>query len=484
MDRKYQMYINGQWVNAVNGKAFDDFNPFTGEVFARVAAATRKDAEHAIDAAAEAFPAWAAISPSQKQMYLLRAAEIVEKRKQEFAQILAEEAGACISFAMFQISLCSEIMRYAASQVHNVMGKILPPELPGEFSIVLCQPVGVVAGITPWNGPFVLSANTICAPIAYGNTVVLKPSAESPVSGGIIFAQIFEEAGFPKGILNVVTNGPGRSGEIGDEFVTNRLVKRIAFTGSTEVGKELAEKAGRHLKKTVLELGGNDPLIILNDADIDYAVNAATFGRFLHQGQICMNSKRIIIEKTIAHEFIDKFVKKASALKIGDPINADTVIGPLINTRQLKLLSSQVEKAIQEGAKLLCGGKYRDLCYYPTVLSDITEDMEIFHQETFGPVASVIVVEDSDEAVRVANNSTYGLSSGVITRDFKKGLEIAERLEAGVTHVNDSSVGHEVHAPMGGLKESGWGKSGMGAMEEYTETRWVSFQRTERTFPF
>jgi aldehyde dehydrogenase (NAD+) len=314
--------------------------------------------------------------------------------------------------------------------------------------------------------------------------LVLKPSAESSVSGGVVLAEIFDEVGFPKGVLNVVTNGPGKSGEIGDEFITDRRVRRITFTGSTEVGRELAEKAGRYLKKVTLELGGNDPLIVLKDAEIDYAVNAAAFGRFIHQGQVCMNSKRMIVEKPVASEFIDKFAKKASGLKVGDPRNPDTVIGPLINRTQLNKLKAQVEKAVKDGAKLVCGGRHEGLCYYPTVLANVTENMEIFHQETFGPVASVITVEDAEEAVRVANNSQYGLSSGIMTRDLQKGMEIAERLENGCVHINDSSVHDEAHAPLGGMKDSGWGKNGMEVLEEFTEVRWVTLQRTQRHFPF
>jgi aldehyde dehydrogenase (NAD+) len=484
MNREYQMYINGKWMNAVSGTFFDDHNPFTGEIYARVANGNKDDAKRAIDAAADALPTWAATPPSEKRINFLKAADILERRREEVALILAEETGAAITFGMFQANLGPGFLREAASQVHRVTGKIIPAELPGAFSMVLRQPAGVVAGISPWNAPLVLSLRAICFPIAYGNTLVLKPSAESSVSGGVVLAEIFDEVGFPKGVLNVVTNGPGKSGEIGDEFITDRRVRRITFTGSTEVGRELAEKAGRYLKKVTLELGGNDPLIVLKDAEIDYAVNAAAFGRFIHQGQVCMNSKRMIVEKPVASEFIDKFAKKASGLKVGDPRNPDTVIGPLINRTQLNKLKAQVEKAVKDGAKLVCGGRHEGLCYYPTVLANVTENMEIFHQETFGPVASVITVEDAEEAVRVANNSQYGLSSGIMTRDLQKGMEIAERLENGCVHINDSSVHDEAHAPLGGMKDSGWGKNGMEVLEEFTEVRWVTLQRTQRHFPF
>ena len=398
--------------------------------------------------------------------------------------LLAEEAGAALPFGIFQSLIVSpEFLREAASQVHRVTGKIIPSDIPDCFSMVLRQPVGVVGGISPWNAPLILSLRAICFPIAYGNTAILKPSSESPVSGGVLIAEIFEEAGFPKGVLNVVTNGPGKSNEVGDEFITDKRVRRISFTGSTEVGRELAEKCGKQLKKTTLELGGNDAVIILSDIDIDYAVNAAAFGRFMHQGQVCMNSKRIIVEKTVADEFTDKFVQKVSSLKVGDPKSPDTVIGPLINSRQVEKLKAQVEKAVNEGAIILCGGKQEGNCYYPTVLSGVTEEMQLFHEETFGPLAPIIVAEDWEDAVRIANNSSYGLAAGILTSDLNKGLTIAQKLETGVVHVNDSSLGDETHAPLGGTKDSGWGKNGMEAIEGFTEIRWVTLQMKNRSFP-
>lgn len=485
MSKEYRMYINGEWVNAVSGKTFDDYNPFTGEVFAKVANANKDDAKRAIDAAAAAFPAWAATPPAERAMHFLKAAEVLEKRQEEIARILTEETGATFGWGMFQTTLTPGMLREAASQVHRVTGEIIPADQPGAFFMALRQPVGVVAGIAPWNAPLILSLRAIAFPLAYGNTAVLKPSAESPASGGLVIAEVFEEAGFPKGVLNVVTNGPGLSEEVGDEFIADLRVRRISFTGSTEVGRQLAEKAGRHLKKVTLELGGSDPVIILRDADIDYAVNAAVFGRFLHQGQICMSSKRIIVEKPIAEEFTQKFVEKASGLKVGDPREPDTLIGPLINQAQLDKIRTYVEEAIAGGAKVLCGGKYEGLCYYPTVLTNVKEDMKVLTEETFGPVAPVIVVEDAEEAIRVANSSRYGLSAGVITRDFEKGLAIAERLESGMVHINDSSVHDEPQVPFGGVKDSGWGRhGGLAAIEEFTELRWVTMQRTPRQYPF
>ncbi len=485
MAKEYQMYLNGEWVEAASGETFDDYNPYNGDVFATVVSANRQDAKQAINAAAAAFPAWSGTPPAERAMYFLKAADILERRQEEIVGILRDETGGTFGWGMFQTHFTPGLFRAAAAQVHMVTGEIIPADQPGAFFMALRQPVGVVAGISPWNAPLILSLRAVALPMAYGNTTVLKPSSESPISGGLIFAEILDEAGLPKGVFNVVTNGPGLSEEVGDELVANPHVRRISFTGSTEIGRQLAEKAGRHLKRVTLELGGSDPVIILQDADVDYAVNAATFGRFLHQGQICMSSKRIIVEKPVADEFTEKFVKKASGLKVGDPREPDTVIGPLINQTQLDIVGEQVEDAVARGAKVHCGGKYEGLCYYPTVLTDVTEDMRVLREETFGPVAPVVVVEDAEEAIRVANSSQYGLSSGVITRDFEKGLAIAERLETGMVHINDSSIHDEPQVPFGGVKDSGWGRhGGLAALEEFTELRWVTMQRTPRQYPF
>ena len=485
MSKAYQMYVNGQWVDAIDSKTFDDYNPYNGEVYARIPSGKRRDARKACDAAAAAFPDWSHIPPAERQRYLLRAADIFERRRQEILNIVTRETGAAFAWGMFQTGFVPGLLREAAALVHAIRGEIIPADLPGAFFMAIRQPVGVVAGIAPWNAPLILSLRAVALPMACGNTTVLKPSAEAPVSGGIIFAEVFEEAGLPKGVFNVVTNGPGFSGEVGDEFIQHPKVRRLSFTGSTEVGRQIADKAARHLKKVTLELGGNDPLIILKDADIDYAVNAATFGRFNHQGQICMSSKRIIVEKPLAAHFTKKFVEKVQRLKVGDPQDPDTIIGPLINQEQVDKLHKQVQEAIKQGARLVCGGKYDGRCYYPTVLTNVTPDMNIAREETFGPVAPIIVVEDADEAVRVANDSRFGLSAGVITSDFQKGLEIAERLESGMVHINDSSVLDEPQVPFGGMKESGYGRhGGRAAIEEFTELRWISIQRTPRQYPF
>lgn len=485
MPREYKMYINGEWVDALDGKVYDDFNPYTGEVFAKVPAGKRADAKRAVEAAVEAFPSWSHALPIERQTLFLKAADILEKRQMEIVEILAEETGCTFGFAMFQTMFTPGLLREAAAQVHQPTGEVIPSDTPGAFFMAVRQPVGVVAGIGPWNAPLILSLRSICMPIAYGNTTVLKPSTEAAVAGGVIFAEIFHEAGFPKGVLNLVTNAPGGSDEIGDEFVEHPKVRRINLTGSSAVGRQLAEKAGRHLKRVALELGGQNPLLILKDADIDAAVNAAAFGGFLHQGQICMSTRRIIVEKPVVKEFIDKFVKKVSTFKVGNPKEPDTIIGPIINKHQFEQVKNNVEAAVRDGVKMLYGGKSEGLCYYPTILTNVKPETDFSCEETFGPVVSIIEVDNTEEAIAVANDTMYGLSSAVFTNDMAKGLAVAERIESGIVHINDQTVHDEPQVPFGGVKNSGWGRfGGKAALEEFTELRWISMQLEPRQYPF
>ena len=485
MQKTYKMYINGEWVDALDGKTYNDLNPYTGEVFAKIPAGKRADAKRAVDAALAAFPSWSKALPAERQALFLKAATLLEQKQQEITAILADETGCTFGFGMFQTTFTPGLLREAASQVHQANGEIIPADLPGALYMAIRQPVGIVAGIGPWNAPLILSLRAICMPIAYGNTTVLKPSTEAAVAGGIVLAEIFHEAGFPKGVLNVVTNAPGGSSDIGDEFIENPEVRRINLTGSTATGRQIAEKAGRYLKRVALELGGQNPMIILRDADIDAAVNAAAFGGFLHQGQICMSTRRIIVEKQILTEFTDKFVKKVSAFKVGNPKEPDTIIGPIINQQQLNMIKSSVEAAVKDGAKILCGGKSEGACYYPTVLTNVKLKSTFSCEETFGPVVSITEAKDEEEALTIANDTMYGLSASVFSRDWNKALSIAERIESGIVHINDQTVHDEPQVPFGGVKDSGWGRfGGKAALEEFTELRWISLQRSTRQFPF
>lgn len=484
MVKDYKMYIGGQWVDAKGGGVFEDCNPYNGEVIARVPRGKCVDATYAIEAAQSAFPEWSTSSPSVRRKLFLKAADIFEKRQDELVRVLSEENGSTIGIAMFQMFFVPGLYREAAAQAYSVTGEVIPADYPGAFFMALRQPAGVVAAFGPFNVPYILSSRAFAMPLAYGNTAVLKPSEETPLTGGLLLAEIFEEAGFPPGVFNVITGTREDSVEMGDELIAHPYVKRISFTGSTEVGRIIAEKAGRHLKRSVLELGGKDPLIVLRDADLDYAADAATWGAFLHQGEICMSTERIIVEKPVAAEFIDKLNQRAKGLKVGDPRDPTTAIGPLINQAALNRVHGHVQGAINGGAELVTGGTYEGLVYHPTIVTHVKYDMALFTDQTFGPVAPILIVEDAEEALRVANDSKYGLSAGIITNDFNQALMLARRLETGMVHIGDQTVNDEPQVPFGGVKGSGFGRmGGRAALDEFTELRWISVQQTKRTFP-
>jgi aldehyde dehydrogenase (NAD+) len=475
------MFINGEWIS--NGSTFVDSNPASGEVWAEISDATREDAKKAIEAAAAAQAEWAAMPHPQRAAYLLKVADILEKRQMDFVNALIDEGGAWIGKGMFETGYVPGIFRAAAAAVYQMAGEILPSD-HGKVSMVVREPLGVVTVISPWNFPLLLSSRGFAVALAAGNTVVLKPSEETPVSGGLLIAELFEEAELPPGVFNVVTCSRESVAEVGDELISNPHVNGISFTGSTAVGQQVAAKAGELLKKTCVELGGKDALIVLDDADMERALNAATFGSFMHQGQICMSVERIIIDESIADDFTERFVEKVKTLNSGDLREMPNVIGPIINQRQLDKIHGQVTEAADQGAKLLVGGTHEGLFYQPTVLADVTPEMRIFQEETFGPVAPIIRVKGIDEAVALANDSEYGLSAGIITRDEEKGLAVARRLQTGMAHVNCSSVNDEPHIPFGGVKNSGIGRhGGKASVEAFTESRWLTLERGGRHYP-
>jgi acyl-CoA reductase-like NAD-dependent aldehyde dehydrogenase len=477
------LHIGGEWVEASGGKTFEDTDPFTGEAVASIPAGTREDAKRAIEAAAAAFQEWSQTPPEQRQRIFLKAADILESRAEEIASWLTRETGSTFGFAMFQLHFVPGLFRQAAAIPYMPLGEVIPSDT-GTFAMGIRRPVGVVGAIAPWNAALILSARAIAAPLALGNTVVLKPSEHSPYVGGLVWAEIFGEAGLPEGVLNIVTHAPGEAGPIGEELTENPAVPVINFTGSTPTGRKLAEAAGRNLKRVVLELGGSNPLVVLEDADLDYAVDAAAFGAFLHQGQICMSARRIIVEQPIADGFVERLVEKTKALKAGDPKAKDTIIGPLITEDAVATVKKRVDDAVGKGAKVLAGGDADGSVYQATLLSDVPQDSEFAQVETFGPVASIEVVGSPEEAVERANATNYGLSAGIITSDPDRGLALAQQIEAGIVHVNDQPVGDEPQMPFGGVKESGFGRFGGSAViNEFTELRWVTVSPTH-PFPF
>jgi len=479
--REYQQHIGGEWISA--GRLFDDLDPYRGTVMARIPAGTRADAARAVDATAAAFPAWAELPPAEKQAMFLRAAGIVDRRRDEIVSLLATETGCAGAFAGFQVITAIRLLRQASNWGYLPVGEIIRSDSPGTFAMALRKPIGVVAGITPWNGAHVLAWRTVVNPVAFGNTVVLKPSEEAPVSAGLLLPEIMAEAGFPAGVVNVVTHAPGEAVPIADEFFARPEVRCINFTGSSATGRLLAERAGRHLKRCVLELGGYNPLIVLADADLDYAVEAATFAAFFHQGQICMNARKVIIERPVYDEFVARLVTRTAALSVGDPADAGTVIGPLINAAAVERVTREVGEAVDAGAKVLAGGRADGPCYQPTILAEVPAGARIHSEETFGPVVVAQAADTADEAVAIANSTRYGLSAGLITGDNQRGFALARQIESGVVHVNNQTVADEPQLPLGGVKDSGWGRSGPASMADFTELQWITTRDGTGSFP-
>jgi acyl-CoA reductase-like NAD-dependent aldehyde dehydrogenase len=479
-----RLFVGGAFVEAEEGRTFENRDPFTGEVVSEVAAGTRADAKRAVEAAAAAFPEWSQTPPAVRQGIFLKAADVLESRQDEVVSMLARETGCTFGFGMFQMHFVPGLFRQAAALAYAPLGEVIPSDT-GAFAMGVRRPVGVVGAIAPWNAALILSARSIAAPLALGNTVVLKPSEWSPQVGGLLWGEVFAEAGLPAGVLNIVTHAPGEAQGIGDELVESPHVRRLNFTGSTGTGRKLAEAAGRQLKRVLLELGGYNPLIVLADADLEYAVDATTFGAFLHQGQICMSARRIIVERPVAEEFVSRLAEKTSGLKVGDPKAHDTIIGPVITGDALETIKARVDAAVRSGAKVLTGGSAEGACFQPTLLTDVPPDSEFANHETFGPVAAIEIVDSAEEAVERANATPYGLSSGIITSDVDRGLALAQAIDAGIVHVNDQPVGDEPQMPFGGVKDSGFGRFGGAAVvDEFTEMRWITVQRGSHPFPF
>ena len=475
----FQMFINGSWVNAASGKTFDSINPFSGEVFARVPEADETDADRALAAAFSVRGVWAATPPAERSGILNKAAGILQEQLQQFAEVLIAEGGSTFGKAMFEIGDTIRLLQSAAADSKRIMGETFHSD-PGKWSITLRRPRGTVVAISPWNFPLILSMYKVAYALATGNTVVFKPSSKTPVTG-LKIAGLFEKAGLPAGALNVLT-GPGSV--LGNALIDDERCSFVAVTGETSTGRSIAQRAAAGLKKYTLELGGKNPLIVLSDADVAYAVNATAFGVFLHSGQICMSVGRIIVEEPLVDDYLNALVRKALSLTVGDPSIPSTAVGPLIDGEQVSKVDGLVKDAVKKGAVLHCGGTFEGRLYRPTVLSGITSAMNIYHEETFGPVAAVMSVKNIGEALRCANDTKYGLSAGVITEDIEKAVFLAEGIEAGMVHINNAPIDAESCIPFGGCKESGLGREGgRYSIEEMTELKWVTVQKTKKQFP-
>ncbi|MGA1175623.1 MAG: aldehyde dehydrogenase family protein [bacterium] len=475
------MYIDGRWRTGTG--TFADLNPSDNSVWATIPDGGRSETRSAIEAAQEAFYEWAEMPFTHRANHLLKVAEIWESRIPDFVAAMQSEGGGWVGKGKFEGGYVAEVFRAAAAMTYGAIGEVLPSE-HGKFSTAVRYPMGVVAVISPWNFPGILSSRGFAFPLAAGNTIVLKPSEDTPYCGGLFFAEVMEEAGIPKGVFNVITCSRENVVKMGDELIENPRVKGVSFTGSTQVGRSIAAKCGAYLKKCCVELGGKDSLIVRADAEMERATQAANFGSFMHQGQICMSVEKVLVQRSIFNEFLEKFVARAARLKVGNTADPENVIGPLINDRQVDRVKSQLEDAIAKGAKVELGGKIEGRFVYPTILTGVTPAMLVYQDETFGPVVPVIPFETDEEAISIANDTEYGLSSGIITADEEKALQMARQLETGMCHVNCSSVNDEPNVPFGGTKASGLGRhGGRWSMETFTDTRWITLERGGRHFP-
>ncbi|WP_151446133.1 aldehyde dehydrogenase [Lacisediminimonas profundi] len=482
---KTQLIIDNQERAATGGATFERRHPVSNELVTLAAAATVGDAIAAVESAQQAFRQWSLTGPTQRRQILLKAADILESKTPEFIEVMALEIGASGLWAGFNVMLAANLFREAASLVTQIQGETIPTDKPGTLSMTVRQPVGVILSIAPWNGPVILAARAIAYPIICGNTVVFRASETSPKTHMLI-AQALAEAGLPAGVLNVLTNSPSDAPEVIDALIAHKAVRRINFTGSTRVGRIVAEKAGRHLKRCLLELGGKSPLVVLDDADIDEAVKAATFGAFLYQGQICMSTERIVVDDKIADEFVAKFAARARELPAGDPAKGVAcVVGPMVARESGKRLNSMIDDAVSKGAKLAAGGHADGAMMPATIVDHVMPGMRIYDEETFGPVTTVVRARDCEDAIRIANDTNYGLSSAVFGRDVTRALAVAMRIEAGSCHVNGATVQNEAQAPYGGTKDSGYGRfDGRAVIDEFTELKWITVEPAVQQYPF
>jgi benzaldehyde dehydrogenase (NAD) len=479
------MLINGLKVSAEKGATFERRNPLDGSVATRAPAASVADALMAAEAAAEAFKSWSQTGPSARRALLLKAADALEAKTPQFIEAVVAETGASGMWAGFNVMLAAGMIREAAALTTQISGEVIPSDVPGSLAMGVRQPAGVVLGIAPWNAPIILGVRAIATPLACGNTVIFKGSENCPRTHQLI-VDAFEDAGFPPGVVNYITNAPADAGAVVEAIVAHPAVRRINFTGSTRVGRIIAMTCAKYLKPVVLELGGKAPLVILDDANIDDAVNGAAFGCFANSGQICMSTERIIVDQKIADEFVKRFSAKAKALPVGDPRKPEPVVlGSVIGMGTVEHCNALIDDALAKGAKLMCGGKADNTLMPATVLDHVTPAMRIYHEETFGPVKCVVRVSGVEEAVACANDNEYGLSSAVFGGDIARAFGVAQRIDSGICHVNGPTVHDEAQMPFGGVKGSGMGRfGGKAGVAEFTELRWITIQTTPRHYPF
>ncbi|WP_186267296.1 aldehyde dehydrogenase [Burkholderia gladioli] len=477
------LLIDNQDRQAANGASFTRANPVTGEARTEAAAATVQDALDAANSAAAAFAGWSATTPGERRAILFRAAELIDARGERFAEAMAAETGAAASWAHFNCRIAADMLREAGAITTRIVGEVIPSNLPNTMAMALRQPAGVVLGIAPWNAPVILGVRALAMALACGNTVVLKGSELCPMTHWLI-GEALRDAGLPPGVLNVVFNAPEDAAPVVEALIAHPAVRRINFTGSTRVGRRIAELAARHLKRCLLELGGKAPFVVLDDADLDEAVKAAAFGAFFNQGQICMSTERVIVDARLADDFVERLAARATALKAGLPGEPGAVLGSMIGAEAASRVRQMIDDAVGKGAVLAAGGQLQGSVMQPAVVDRVTPAMRLYGEESFGPVAAVTRFSDIEEAISIANDSEYGLSSAVFGRDVQRALAVGRRIEAGICHINGATVHDEAQMPFGGVKASGYGRfGGTAAIDEFTELRWITVQSGPLAYP-
>ncbi len=479
-----RMLIGGESRAASNGATFERRNPLDNSVATTAPAATAADAVAAVDAAAKAFPVWSAMGPSQRRALLMKASAALEAKGEQFAAAMAAETGASGIWAGFNVHLAAGMLLEAAALTTQINGELIPSDVPGSLAMAVRQPAGVVLGIAPWNAPVILAVRAIATPLACGNTVILKGSELCPHTHGLII-EALQEAGLPAGVVNFVTNAPADAGAVVEAMVAHPALRRVNFTGSTRVGRIIAQTCAKYLKPVVLELGGKAPFVVLDDADVDAAVAAATFGSFANSGQICMSTERIVVDEAVADEFVEKLAARAKSLPLGDPRKGPVVLGSVVDMMTVERCNALIDDALAKGAKLVCGGKAENTLMPATLLDKVTPEMKIYREESFAPVKAIVRVKGEEEAIAIANDNEFGLSSAVFGRDIARAWQVAARIESGICHVNGPTVHDEAQMPFGGVKDSGYGRfGGKAGIEAFTELRWITVQTTPRHYPF
>lgn len=477
-----KQFIDGCWRDGQGTNSLTNYNPYNGEVLSTMKIATKNDVDQAYKAALSAKDQWEKVNPYKKRDILEKAVAYIEQNEEEITEIIIDELGGTRLKAAFEIDLVKNMIREAATFPLRMEGKILPSIEDNKENRLYRIPVGVVGVISPFNFPFFLSMKSVAPALGAGNGVVLKPHEETPVSGGTLIAKIFEEAGIPKGLLNVVVT---EISEIGDLFIEHPIPRIISFTGSTKVGSHIGQVAIKNFKKPILELGGNSAFIIMDDADIDYSVDAATFSRFTHQGQICMSANRILVHRPVYQQFLEQYKAKVASLKVGDPRDPETIIGPVVNDRQALTLQSIIKTSIEQGASVVLAGNTSGNLVEPTILSDVTPEMLIAQEELFGPVVCVIPFETEQEAIELANDTKFGLSGAIHTSNLERGVQMAKQIHTGMIHINDITINDEPIVAFGGENQSGIGRlNGQWSLDEFTTMKWISVNYGKRVFPY